>query len=105
MILFPAEGGQDLSLHTSFAMYGLKLLIRTDNSLIFLSYKAGQDLSLHISFTMYGCKLLIRTDNSIITNDIPPSEGWTGLIRVTRLDEDLTCSTCGAFVYFSSNNH
>ena len=73
--------------------------------MISLSYKGGQDLSLHTSFTMYGCNLLIRTDNSIIINDIPSSEGWTGLIRVTRLDEDLTYSPHGAFVYLSSNDH
>ncbi len=35
MILLPAKGGKDkLLLHTSFAMDGDKLLIRTDNSIV-----------------------------------------------------------------------
>jgi len=73
--------------------------------MIFLPHKGGQDLSLHTSFAMYSYKLLIRADNSIITNDIPPSEGWTGHVRVARYDRDLTCLPGGGFAYLSSDDH
>jgi len=34
LIFLSNEGGQDLSVHTSFTMYGCKLLIRIDTSII-----------------------------------------------------------------------